>query len=46
MLATVATLFFVPTFFSALHGHLEKKARGKRAHTQSTVVDEQFPEQI
>jgi multidrug efflux pump subunit AcrB len=46
MLATVATLFFVPTFFSALHGRLEKNARRKRANTQSTVVDEQFPEQI
>jgi multidrug efflux pump subunit AcrB len=46
MLATVATLFFVPTFFSALHGRLEKNARRKRAHIQSTVVDEQFPEQI
>ena len=46
MLATVATLFFVPTFFSALHGRLEKNARRKRANTQSTAVDEQFPEQI
>jgi multidrug efflux pump subunit AcrB len=46
MLATAATLFFVPTFFSALHGRLEKNARRKRANTQSTVVDEQFPEQI
>jgi multidrug efflux pump subunit AcrB len=46
LLATVATLFFVPTFFSALHGRLEKTARSKRAHTQSNVVDEQFPEQI
>jgi multidrug efflux pump subunit AcrB len=46
LLATVATLFFVPTFFSALHGRLEKNARRKRAHTQSTVVDDQFPEQI
>jgi len=46
LLATVATLFFVPTFFSALHGRIERNARRKRAHTQSTVVDEQFPEQI
>jgi multidrug efflux pump subunit AcrB len=46
LLATVATLFFVPTFFSALHGRLERTARRKRAHTQSTIVDEQFPEQI
>ena len=47
LLATVATLFFVPTFFSALHGRLEKKAQRKRARTShSDVVDEQFPEQI
>jgi multidrug efflux pump subunit AcrB len=45
LLATVATLFFVPTFFSALHGRIEEKARKKRAKTQSTVFDEQFPEQ-
>jgi multidrug efflux pump subunit AcrB len=45
MLATVATLFFVPTFFSALHGRLEKTARRKRANIPSnTPVDEQFPE--
>jgi multidrug efflux pump subunit AcrB len=46
LLATVATLFFVPTFFAALHGRIEKKARSKRAKTSSTVVDEQFPEQL
>jgi multidrug efflux pump subunit AcrB len=46
MLATVATLFFVPTFFSALHGRLERKARSKRFQTQSNAVDEQFPEQL
>ena len=46
LLATVATLFFVPTFFAALHGRLERNARRKRAHTQSLIVDEQFPEQI
>ena len=42
LLATVATLFFVPTFFSALHGRIERK---RRAHIQSnTIVYEQFPE--
>jgi multidrug efflux pump subunit AcrB len=47
LLATVATLFFVPTFFSALHGRLERNARRKRAHLPSNnVVDDQFPEQI
>jgi multidrug efflux pump subunit AcrB len=47
MLATVATLFFVPTFFSALHGRLERTARRKRAKTEgSTPAYEQFPESI
>jgi len=47
LLATVATLFFVPTFFSALHGRLEKNARRKRANAPShNLADEQFPEQI
>jgi len=43
VLATVATLFFVPTFFSALHGRLERNAQRKRAKTTS-IVYEQFPE--
>ena len=46
LLATVATLFFVPTFFAALHGRLEKNARRKRAYTNAALADEQFPEQI
>ncbi len=47
LLATVATLLFVPTFFSALHGRLERNARRKRAHlSSSNVADEQFPEQL
>jgi len=42
LLATIATLFFVPTFFSALHGRIERK---RRERTQGhTVVYEQFPE--
>jgi multidrug efflux pump subunit AcrB len=45
LLATVATLFFVPTFFSALHGRLEAKARSKRNKTQSPIVEDQFPQQ-
>jgi multidrug efflux pump subunit AcrB len=45
LLATVATLFFVPTFFSALHGRLERKARSKRAkESASAMAYEQFPE--
>jgi len=50
LLATVATLFFVPTFFSALHGRLERKAREKRSKSPSTAaqtkLDDQFPEQL
>jgi len=47
LLATVATLFFVPTFFAALHGSMERRARAKRAHAHSTAaVDDQFPEQL
>jgi multidrug efflux pump subunit AcrB len=45
MLATVATLFFVPTFFSALHGRLERNAKRKRTTVQAdSVAYEQFPE--
>ncbi len=47
LLATVATLFFVPTFFAALHGRLEKNARRKRENTPTgaSIADEPFPEQ-
>lgn len=31
LLATVSTLFFVPTFFSVLHGRLEKRRREREA---------------
>jgi multidrug efflux pump subunit AcrB len=39
LLATVATLFFVPVFFSVVHGWLERR---KKAHVQvrTSVVDE------
>jgi multidrug efflux pump subunit AcrB len=30
LFATVSTLFFVPTFFSVIHGHMEKKRRAKQ----------------
>jgi multidrug efflux pump subunit AcrB len=47
LLATVATLFFVPTFFSALHGRIERKARQKREKAEGSKVPyEQFPESI
>jgi multidrug efflux pump subunit AcrB len=42
LLATIATLFFVPTFFSALHGRLERRRRA--AHPNLSALDEQFPE--
>ncbi|HSZ02188.1 MAG TPA: efflux RND transporter permease subunit [Terriglobales bacterium] len=32
LLATVATLFFVPVFFSVLHGRRERLARGEAKH--------------
>ncbi len=39
LLATVATLFFVPVFFSVVHGWLERR---KRAHApvRTSIVDE------
>jgi len=46
LLATVATLFFVPTFFSALHGRMERNARRKRTLSTNLTVDEQFPESL
>ncbi len=40
LLATVATLFFVPAFFSVVHGWLEKRSRSKRHETQAATFDE------
>ncbi len=40
LLATIATLFFVPAFFSVVHGWLEKKARARRHESQSATFDE------
>jgi Cu/Ag efflux pump CusA len=31
LFATVSTLFFVPTFFSVLHGRIEKRRREREA---------------
>ncbi len=42
LLATVATLFFVPTFFSALHGRTERRRRA--ALSTHPAIDEQFSE--
>ena len=40
LLATFATLFFVPAFFSVVHGWLEKKSRTKRHESQAATFDE------
>ena len=36
LFATVSTLFFVPTFFSVLHGRLERRRREKEARHKQT----------
>jgi multidrug efflux pump subunit AcrB len=42
LLATVSTLFFVPTFFSVLHGRLERRRREREArhHKNQPVMAE------
>ena len=40
LLATVATLFFVPSFFSVVHGWIEKKKRSQRRVKQAATFDE------
>jgi multidrug efflux pump subunit AcrB len=42
LLATVSTLFFVPTFFSVLHGRLERRRREREAkhHKQQPAMAE------
>ncbi len=40
LLATVATLFFVPAFFSVVHGWIEERSRSKRHDSQSATFDE------
>jgi multidrug efflux pump subunit AcrB len=46
LLATVATLFFVPAFFSFLHGRIEHRRKTARGVQQAATFDEfdQFPE--
>ena len=39
MLATVATLFFVPVFFGVMHGWLERRRRAARV-ARATITDE------
>jgi len=40
LLATFATLFFVPAFFSVVHGWLEKKNRATRHEKRAATFDE------
>jgi len=37
LFATVSTLFFVPTFFSVLHGRREKRRRERETHLQHNL---------
>jgi multidrug efflux pump subunit AcrB len=39
LFATISTLFFVPTFFSALHGRREKKRRAKQNRLEHTLPE-------
>ncbi len=45
LVATVATLLFVPTFFAALHGWLERRRQRTSANDQG-IAFEQFPESL
>ncbi|MBV8672041.1 MAG: efflux RND transporter permease subunit, partial [Acidobacteriaceae bacterium] len=40
LFATVSTLFFVPTFFSVLHGRLERRRREREAHQKHAALPE------
>jgi multidrug efflux pump subunit AcrB len=40
LLATVATLFFVPAFFSFIHGHLERRRRTADGGRAAAIFDE------
>jgi multidrug efflux pump subunit AcrB len=40
LLATIATLFFVPAFFSVVHGWIEKRTRSNRREKQAATFDE------
>jgi multidrug efflux pump subunit AcrB len=39
-LATVATLFFVPVFFSVVHGWLERRRKSARSASHASTADE------
>jgi len=40
LLATVATLFFVPVFFSVVHGRLERRRKEAEGSARAGSVDE------
>ena len=40
LLATVATLFFVPAFFSFIHGRLERRRKRAHALARAAAFDE------
>ncbi|HEV2322635.1 MAG TPA: efflux RND transporter permease subunit [Terracidiphilus sp.] len=40
MLATVATLFFVPVFFSVMHGWFERRRKSARGASRPSTADE------
>jgi CzcA family heavy metal efflux pump len=40
LMATVATLFFVPAFFSVVHGWLERRSRAARGAARAGTIDE------
>jgi CzcA family heavy metal efflux pump len=46
IMATIATLFFVPVFFSFIHGHLERRRKHVRTSATAATLDEfdQIPE--
>ncbi len=46
LLATVATLLFVPTFFAALHGWLEERKQRSSRSAKPAIPYEQFPESL
>jgi multidrug efflux pump subunit AcrB len=43
LLATVSTLFFVPTFFSVVHGRLERRRREREARQEHAAASEKSP---
>jgi multidrug efflux pump subunit AcrB len=40
LLATVATLFFVPAFFSVVHGWLQRRRKAAQGAGRATILDE------